>query len=409
VAAVDPSALARRYLTDHPPQSATGRFFIAGAGKAAARMAVGCEAVLGAAYVSGLVIVAEGCDVPLRSVHVRIAGHPVPDQRSAAAAAELGAALAATADPVICLISGGASSLLVRPCPPVSLAEKIEVTRLLLTSGADINELNCVRKHLSTVKGGRLLRTARSRPILTLMLSDVIGDHPSVIGSGPTTPDASTFADARAVLEKYALLHRVAPAVRDLLDRGVAGAAVETVKPGDPATADTVAAVIGSNRLALAAAAAEAERLGYAPLLEEAPLLGDTTTAARQWLRRVSDRIGGRRTCALAGGETTVVVRGGGRGGRNQEFALALVEPLAGRPVSLLSAGTDGIDGPTDAAGAFASGSTFERARAAGLDPSRALAANDSYSFFDRLGDLLRMGPTGTNVMDLKVAVGLPS
>jgi glycerate-2-kinase len=409
VAAVDPTTLARHYLTDHPPRSATGRFFIAGAGKAAARMAAGCEAILGAACVSGLVIVAEGCEVPLRSVRVRIAGHPVPDQRSAAAAAELGVALASSVDPVICLISGGASSLLVQPRPPVSLAEKIEVTRLLLASGADISEVNCTRKHLSAVKGGGLLRTARSRPILTLMLSDVIGDHPSVIGSGPTTPDASTFADARAVLEKYALLDRVAPAVRDLLDRGVAGAVEETVKPGDPVAADTASAVIGNNRLALAAAAAEAERLGYAPLLEQAPLAGDTTAAARQWLRRVGDRIDGRRTCALAGGETTVVVRGRGRGGRNQEFALALVEPLAGRPVSLLSAGTDGIDGPTDAAGAFVSGLTLERARAAGLAPSQALAANDSYSFFDRLGDLLRVGPTGTNVMDLKIAVGLPS
>lgn len=409
MAAVDPAALTHRYLADHPPRSASGRFFIAGAGKASARMAAGCEAALGALRVGGLAIVAEGCEVPLQSVRVRVADHPFPGQRSADAAAELSAALAATADPVICLISGGASSLLVQPRPPVNLTEKIEVNRLLLASGADINEVNCTRKHLSALKGGGVLRKTRSRPLLTLMLSDVIGDDQSVIGSGPTTPDASTFADARAVLEKYALLDRVAPAVRELLDHGMAGAVEETVKPGDPETANTVSAVIGNNRLALAAAAAEAERLGYEPLLEETPLLGDTTEAARQWLRRVAGSVDGRQTCALAGGETTVIVRGRGRGGRNQEFALALVEPLAGRSVSLLSAGTDGIDGPTDAAGAFVGGRTLERARAVGLDPFAALAANDSYSFFDRLGDLLRVGPTGTNVMDIKLAVGLPS
>jgi glycerate 2-kinase len=409
VSAVDPTALTHRHLADCPPRSATGRFFIAGAGKAAARMAAGCEAALGVARVSGLVIVAAGCDLPLQSVRVRVAGHPIPDQRSAGAAAELSTALAATADPVICLISGGASSLLVQPRPPVNLGEKIEVNRLLLASGADINEVNSTRKHLSGVKGGGLLRKGWPRPMLTLLLSDVIGDDPSVIGSGPTTPDASTFADARAVLEKYELLDRVAPAVRELLDHGVAGTVQETVKPGDPETANAVSAVIGNNRLALAAAAAEAERLGYEPLVEEAPLSGDTTEAARHWLRRVAGRVDGRRTCALAGGETTVVVRGLGRGGRNQEFALALVEPLAGRSVSLLSAGTDGVDGPTDAAGAFVGGWTLERARTVGLDPSAALAANDSYGFFDRLGDLFRVGPTGTNVMDIKLAVGLSS
>jgi hydroxypyruvate reductase len=309
---------------------------------------------------------------------------------------------------VICLISGGASSLLVQPRPPLQLTEKVEVNRLLLASGADINEVNCVRKHLSTVKGGGLLRTARSRPVLTLMLSDVIGDDQSVIGSGPMTPDASTFAEARTVLEKYALLDRVAPAVRELLDRGAAGKVEETVKPGDPETANTASAVIGNNRLALAGAAAEADRLGYEPLLEATPLRGDTTEAARQWLGRVAGRIAGRRICALAGGETTIIVRGRGSGGRNQEFALALVESLAGQPVVLLSAGTDGIDGPTDAAGAFAAGLTLERARAIGLDPLAALASNDSYRFFDRLGDLFRIGPTGTNVMDIKLAVGLP-
>jgi glycerate-2-kinase len=241
------------------------------------------------------------------------------------------------------------------------------------------------------------------------VLSDVIGDDPSVIGSGPSTPDPSTFADALAVLERYALVERVAPGVRDLLRRGTQGEVVETVKPGEPATVGVESIVVGSNRLALAAAAAEASRLGYEPLLDPTPVVGDTTDAARRWLQGVRSQVEGRRCCAIAGGETTVSVRGRGRGGRNQEFALALATPLDGAAVAVLSAGTDGIDGPTDAAGAFVDGHTLGRALAMDLDPAAALAANDSYGLFDRLGDLLRCGPTGTNVMDIKLAVGLPS
>jgi glycerate 2-kinase len=310
---------------------------------------------------------------------------------------------------VFCLISGGASSLLVRPRPPVTLAEKMEVHRLLLACGAEIREVNAVRKHLSAVKGGGLLRDTRMRPITTLVLSDVIGDDPSVIGSGPTTADPSTFADALDVLERYGLVDRVGRTVRDLLARGTSGEEKETVKPGDPVSLGTETIVVGSNQMALAAAASEARRLGYEPLLDPAPVLGDTTVAARQWLRNARPRVDGRRRCAIAGGETTVTVRGRGRGGRNQEFALALVEALDGAAMAVLSAGTDGIDGPTDAAGAFVDGASLSRALAMRLDPASALVANDSYEFFDRLGDLLRCGPTGTNVMDIKLAVGLPS
>lgn len=381
-----------------------------GAGKAAARMAAGCEDALGALRTGGVVIVPDGYDVPLVSVGVRIASHPLPDQRAIQATDALCRALVASAEcPVVCLISGGASSLLVQPRYPVTLAEKMEVNRLLLASGADIREVNTVRKHLSAVKGGGLLRLARARPVVTLVLSDVVGDDPSVIGSGPTTPDPSTFAEALLVLRRYALADRVPPAARDLLELGVRGEIPETVKSADTESAGALTTVIGSNRLALDAAAEEARRLGYDPLVDLVPLVGDTAVAARRWLHGVRDRVDGRRCCAIVGGETTVTVRGQGRGGRNQEFALALAAPLAGAAVAVLSAGTDGIDGPTDAAGAFVDGQTLERALATGLDPSTALSANDSYGFFGALCDLLRCGPTGTNVMDIKLAVGIPS
>lgn len=372
-------------------------------------MAAGCEAALGTRLARGVIIVPDGCEWPLASVEIRLAGHPLPDQRGAAASEELCRQLAgAEQGAVLCLISGGASSLLVRPRPPVTLAEKMEVNRLLLACGAEIREINAVRKHLSAVKGGGLLRGARPRPLTTLVLSDVIGDDPSVIGSGPTTPDPSTFADALDVLERYELVDQVGRAVRDLLARGNRGEERETLKPGDPASLGAETIVVGSNQMALAAAAREARRLGYEPLLDSAPVLGDTTLAARQWLKHARQRVDGRRRCAIAGGETTVSVRGSGRGGRNQEFALALVEALDGAATAVLSAGTDGIDGPTDAAGAFVDGASLARALTMRLDPASALVANDSYGFFDRLGDLLRCGPTGTNVMDIKLAVGLP-
>jgi len=409
VDAVEPNALVRSWLEHHPLSGSRGYVRVGGAGKAAARMAAGCEAALGAARVGGLVIVPDGCQVPLASVALRLAGHPLPDQRGVAATAELCEILAAANGPALCLVSGGASSLLCEPRPPVSLAEKTAVNRLLLASGADIGEVNAVRKHLSGVKGGGLLRRTRTRPVVTLALSDVVGDDPSTIGSGPTTPDSSTFADALAVLRKYDIVERVPPTVRSLIERGAKGGVAETLKPGEPSAAGAETVIVGSNRIALTAAAEEARRLGYVPRLDPRPVVGDTAVAARRWLADMRSEVDGQRVCAIAGGETTVTLVGSGRGGRNQEFALALAEPLAGGAIAVLSAGTDGIDGPTDAAGAFVDGQTCARAAAAGLTPSAALVANDSYAFFDRLGDLLRCGPTGTNVMDIKLALGLPS
>ena len=383
---------------------------VVGAGKAAAGMAAGVEQQLGPERTVGVVVTAPGCGDGPRSVRVVFGSHPLPDQRSLDATAALIDAIRHDGvAPVLCLISGGASSLLVQPRPPVSLADKLATHLLLLESGADIEAVNTVRKHLSMVKGGGLLRLSGGRAVRTLILSDVIGDDPSVIGSGPSVPDPTTYSDALAVLDRRALRGRVPATVRALLEAGAGGAAEETLKPGeiDPARVDV--AVVGSNRVARAAAARRAAALGYEPIIDECEVAGDTTTAAQRWAGQIAALPADRRWCAIAGGETTVVVRGQGHGGRNQEFALVAAQAIEGMPIALLSAGTDGIDGPTDAAGAMADGWSMIRVRSVGLDPTRALADNDSYRFFDRLGDLLRIGPTGTNVMDLKLAVQVGS
>lgn len=409
MAAVDPTRLVRDHLARQPPPARD--VVVIGAGKAAARMAAGVEGMWSPSQLGGLVVTAPGGEVPLARVGVAIGSHPVPDEHSLGATVELCRMLtaAAPAAAVVALISGGASSLLVQPRPPLSLADKMAVNRLLLACGADIAAINTVRKHLSLVKGGGLLRLAGGRAVTTLLLSDVVGDDPSVIGSAPTLPDPTTYADALAVLRRFGVLARVPVAVHRLLEAGTRGAVPETVKPTDPCAAGAAATVIGSNAAARRAAAAHAAAIGYEAIVDDAPLVGDTRAAAAAWAQHLRRLPRGRRWCAIAGGETTVVVRGRGRGGRNQEFALALAAALAGEPVAVLSAGTDGIDGPTDAAGAFVDGATQSRAAASGLDPDRALADNDSYSFFDRLGDLLRTGPTGTNVMDLKLAIGVGS
>jgi glycerate 2-kinase len=416
IAAVDPAALVRRHLQSHDlgeafrPGGSEG-LLIGGAGKAAARMALGCEDAFGSCPVRGLVIVPDGCGVPLRGIEVAEASHPLPDHRGLEATGLLCQRIVAHRGPLLFLVSGGASSLLVCPRPAITLAEKVEVNRLLVRSRAPIEEINAVRKHLSEVKGGGLLRLGRSRPLVSLLLSDVVGDDPATIGSGPTSPDPTTFADAEAVLQRFDLADRVPASVRTLLARGRRGDEPETVKPGDPETADCRTWVVGSNRNALAAARRAAERLGYRTRVTENPLIGETRLTARQWIQFVLREIAARpaeRCCFVAGGETTVEVTGTGRGGRNLEFALAVTESIAGTSVAVLSAGTDGIDGPTDAAGAFVTGDTLARARSHALDPGAMLANNDSYSFFAGIGDLFRCGPTGTNVMDLKLAIYLP-
>jgi len=380
-----------------------------GAGKASGTMAEAVDATLEDVPVEGLVAVKErgpGGSSRIRAVE---AGHPIPDARGEAAGGEILRLVRAAGpdDLVLCLISGGGSALTPSPVSGVSLAEKQAVTRLLLDSGATINELNAVRKHLSRLKGGQLARAAHPAPVVALMLSDVIGDPLDVIASGPTAPDPTTYDDALAVLDRFGLRARVPDSVRAHLERGARGEIADTPKPGDPALDVVTNVVIGNNGLVVEAASAEARRLGLTPCLLTRRLQGEAREVARVFAAVLDEmsRSGspvGRPACLIAGGETTVTVRGAGRGGRCQEFALALVPELAAmRDVVVLAAGTDGSDGPTDAAGALVDPATLIRARESGLDPRRALAENDSYPFFAGLGDLVVTGPTGSNLMDL--------
>jgi hydroxypyruvate reductase len=390
-----------------------GRVLVVGAGKASGTMAEAAETVLEGVRVEGLVTVKDRREPGPRRIRVVESGHPIPDARGEAAGEEI-LRLAREARPddlVLCLISGGGSALTPAPVRGVSLAEKQAVTRLLLECGATINELNAVRKHLSRLKGGQLARAAHSAPIVALLLSDVIGDPMDVIASGPTAPDPTTFHDALAVLDRFGLRVRVPPTVRAHLEAGARGEVEETPKPGDPALADVTNVVIGNNGLVVDAAVAEARRLGLVPCLLTRRLQGEAREVARVFAAVLDEiaRSGSpvrRPACLIAGGETTVTVRGRGTGGRCHEFALALVPELAAmRDVVALAAGTDGSDGPTDAAGAVVDPATLERARGKGLDARRALAENDSHPFFAALGDVVVTGPTGSNLMDVYLGV----
>jgi hydroxypyruvate reductase len=395
------------------PLPAAGRVWVVGAGKAAAPMARAVEQVFGARVAGGLVVTKYGHAEPLRRVALREAGHPVPDAAGVAAARDLAALLAGVSpeDLVVCVLSGGGSALLPSPAEGISLEEKQEVTRLLLGCGATIGEINCVRKHLSVLKGGGLARLARPASLLTLILSDVVGDPLDVIASGPTVPDPTTFAGALAILGRFGITAKVPASIRARLEAGARGELPETPKPGDPAFRRTVDLLVGSNAQAVAAAASEARRRGYQTLVLSTTVTGESREVAsvHAALARELARSGQplrRPACLLSGGETTVTLSGSGKGGRNQEFALAAalgIEGLEG--IALLAAGTDGTDGPTDAAGAFVDGSTVARARAAGLDPRAALDGHDAYPFFATLGDLVITGPTRTNVMDLDLVL----
>ena len=413
LSAADPTAAVVRYLRGRRGLERFRQIHVVGAGKAGASMALGVERALGGRITSGLVNVKYGHLAQLRRVELHECGHPLPDAQGAAGALRIADIVRrAGADSlVICLVSGGASALLPLPAEPITLEEKHAVTGLLLGSGANIHEMNAVRKHLSAIKGGQLARLASPATVDTLLLSDVIGDDLDVIGSGPTAPDVSTFATAKAVLEKYAVFDRVPVSVRKRIERGVRGEIDDTPKAGDPVFERVRHTVIGSARLALDAAARRARELGYRPLILSSEIQGETKDVARMHAaiaREVALR--GRPAkppvCLITGGETTVTLKGDGLGGRNQEFALAAAIDLAGMPdVVVFSAGTDGTDGPTDAAGAIADGDTCRR----NPDAPRFLARNDSYHFFQSLGDLVVTGPTNTNVMDVRIVlIGAP-
>jgi hydroxypyruvate reductase len=384
-----------------PAPPAGGRTLVVGAGKAAAAMARAVEDHWTGAL-SGLVVTRDGYGVPCFRIEIVEAAHPTPDARGSAAAARILDAVGRTQpdDLVLCLISGGASALLALPAPGIGLADKQATTRALLRSGATIHEINCVRKHLSAIKGGRLAAATPAR-LVTLAISDVVGDDPSVIGSGPTVPDPTTFAEARAILAKYRIA--APPAVAAHL----AAARHETPKPGDPRLARADYRIVATPRIALAAAAERARAQGVEPILLGDDVEGEARQvgAAHARLAReiARDRTKPKPCVILSGGELTVTLAGRGKGGPGTEYLLGLALALDGAPgIHALAADTDGIDGSEDNAGAYASPDTLARARGFALDPDACLAANDAYSFFRALDDLLVTGPTFTNVNDLR-------
>ncbi|HEX9017640.1 MAG TPA: glycerate kinase [Anaerolineaceae bacterium] len=421
LAAVDPrAAVSQAAVTPSAGAWLEGceRVRVVGVGKASQAMALGLLDALGERVVDGIIItkhVDPASGLPQR-VRVLVGGHPLPSAQSVAGAREVTAYLAGSrpGDLVFCLISGGGSALMSLPVEGVSLEDLQSLTRLLLGCGADITEINTLRKHLDRVKGGGLARLAAPARVVALVLSDVIGSPLEVIASGPTVADPTTFASALAILDKYHIRAQALAAIRDVLERGMRGDLPETVKPGSPILDRVTTLVIGSNVQAAEAGLAEARAAGFhahllmTDLAGEAAQAGERLAAALRQVAAEGQPIP-RPACLAAGGETTVTLRGSGMGGRNQELALAAVPALSGLPdVALLTLGTDGEDGPTDAAGALVTGETLARARAAGLDPAVFLANNDSYHFFQALGDLVITGPTGTNVNDLAFLFAFP-
>jgi hydroxypyruvate reductase len=405
LAAADP----RETLPRHLPAPPAGRTVVVGAGKAAAAMAKAVEEHW-QEPLEGLVVTRYGHAVDCRRIEVVEAAHPVPDaagRRAAERILERARGLAPE-DLLLCLISGGGSALLALPAPGLSLEDKQAVARALLACGADIAEMNCVRKHLSAVKGGRLAAAAAPARVVTLAISDVPGDEPAVIASGPTVPDPTGFAEARAILEKYAI--EPPPAVAQHLSEALD----ETPKPGDPRLAGTQFRLIARPQDSLEAAAAAARAVGIAPVILGDSIEGEAREVARVMAGIARQAAGhgqpARPPCVLlSGGETTVTVRGSGRGGRNAEFLLALALALEGRAgVHAIACDTDGIDGSEDNAGALIGPDTLARAAALGLDAKARLADNDAYGLFEALGDLVVTGPTLTNVNDFRAVLVLP-
>jgi len=391
------------------------RIVVVGAGKAGAPMAQAVEEILGERLEGGLIVVKYGYTAPLKKVKIIEGGHPIPDEAGQRGARELLEIVKGLGkdDLVFCLISGGGSALLPAPVEGVDLAEKQETTKILLESGASIHEINAIRKHLSRIKGGWLTKAVAPATIITLILSDVIGDDLDVIASGPTVGDRSTFSDCLRVIEQYELNAQIPSAVMTHLRKGAEGKAHETPKPDDTVFRTGLNLIVGSNMQCLEAAAHKAKEMGYQTLILSSLVEGETREVAKVHGAILKEII---RTgtplappaCIISGGETTVTIRGKGKGGRNQEFVLACGLEIAGwEGAAVFSAGTDGTDGPTDAAGAFADWRMVKRAQELGLDPNAALRENDAYPFFERLGDLFITGPTNTNVMDIRILIAV--
>ena len=421
VKAVDPAHAIKKHLMLEGNRLTAGetiydlaafdRISVIGAGKASAAMARAMEEILDKRLNSGLVITKYNHALPLDKVQVIEAGHPVPDLAGFRGAQKIIQFLEQRneKDLVFFLISGGGSALLPYPHEGLTLEDKRDVTKILLAVGANIQEINTLRKHLSQVKGGRLAKIAHPATLISLILSDVIGDDLDSIASGPTVPDRSTFRDCVDIVEKYQITDRLPSVVMDIFNKGIRGEIEDTPEAGDPAFERTQNLIIGSNIKAVEEAAKKATELGYNTLILSTFIEGETRDVAGVHAAIAKEILSSgnpieRPACVISGGETTVTIRGGGKGGRNQEFSLAAAIDIDGlENVVLLSAGTDGTDGPTDAAGAISDGATVVRARKLGMDPNHYLRENDSYHFFKALGDLILTGPTFTNVMDLRL------
>jgi len=392
--------------------SVDGKLIVIGAGKATSRMAQVIEETLGDKITDGIIVTKYGHGLPLQRIRQVEAGHPIPDAMGVQAVSEMRQLLRGLQpeDIVLCLISGGGSALWPAPSAGISLEQKQEVTSLLLRAGATIRELNAVRKHLSDVKGGQLAEWAAPARVISLIMSDVIGDPLDFIASGPTAPDTTSFSDALAIVHKYGA--KIPSAVKDHLEDGAKGRCPETPKPGDPVFRNVDNAVIANNRLLVDAASRKAETLGFKTLILGTEVEGEAKDIARFFaaIAREVGRSGNPippPACILAAGETTVTVRGHGMGGRNQEMALAWALSMAARfapaPCCFASVATDGTDGPTSAAGGLVDPFTCSRAVEMGLIPMKYLRANDSSNFLRATGDLIVTGPTQTNLMDLQI------
>ncbi len=387
------------------------KIFLVGTGKAAGAMARAIEEIFEDRITKGIITTKYGHQLPLKKTDIIEAGHPLPDRKGFEGAKKIQRLLQESGprDLVIFLLSGGASALLPFPADQIDLKEKQEVTQLLLDCGADIREINTIRKHISRIKGGWLAKWAYPSTVIGLILSDVVGDHLDVIGSGPTVPDPSTFEEAWEILKKYDLINEIAPSIRKHLQSGKEGKIEETPKPQEVIFERVHNSLLGSNILALQAAREEAAALGFHVSILSSSIEGETREAARFHTAIAKEVISSgnpipRPACILSGGETTVTIKGKGLGGRNQEFVLAGALEISGvEKVVLLSGGTDGTDGPTDATGAVADHTTVQRGKSLGLDPNFYLDNNDAYPFFKKLEDLLMTGPTHTNVMDVRI------
>lgn len=397
----------------------TGNFkklYVAGFGKASCRMARGLMDVLPAAVDKGVIITKYGhCrDISFEGTNIDVyeAGHPLPDHAGVYATGRV-IELLNKADKetlVVCLISGGGSALLVSPYNGITLEEKQAVTEMLLNAGADIKELNTVRKHISSVKGGRLTEMAYPARVVSLILSDVAVDRLDVIASGPTVADPSTFMEAISVISKFNIIKKVPAKIIETLLKGDKGLIRETPRNGNPVFKNVSNIIVGNNTTAISKAQKKAESLGYETHIVPLPVIGEAKTAGSELakkamgLRETGVKLTERKICIISGGETTVKVKGSGKGGRNTELALAFAKSIEGiKGISILSAGTDGTDGPTDAAGAFADSTTIGRALKKGINSDPYFENNDTYTFFKELNDLFITGPTGTNVMDLQI------